>query len=118
MSKFILIVAIIYVVYYAVNILYDGFLKKTDVEENKEGDEFVIEDDEQPKKIFVEDIAYDESFSEDNSTRGREIEMGVEETNIINGTVEDQGISVNSFLSEIGKQLSGESKQMFAGVNF
>ena len=37
---------------------------------------------------------------------------------IINGTVEDQGISVNSFLSEIGKQLSGESKQMFAGVNF
>ena len=38
MSKFILIVAIIYVVYYAVNILYDGFLKKTDVEENKEGE--------------------------------------------------------------------------------
>ena len=33
MSKFILIVAIIYVVYYAVNILYDGFLKKTDVED-------------------------------------------------------------------------------------
>ena len=65
MSKFILIVAIIYVVYYAVNILYDGFLKKTDVEENKEGDEFVIEDDEQPKKISVEDIAYDEGFSED-----------------------------------------------------
>jgi hypothetical protein len=57
-------------------------------------------------------------FSENGSVGGREIELSVEETNIINGTIEDQGISVNSFLSEIGKQLSGESKQMFAGVNF
>ena len=118
MSKFFLIVSIIYVTYYAANIIYDGFLKKTHVEENNEGDEFVIEGDEQPKKITVEDISYDGSFSENGSVGGREIELSVEETNIINGTIEDQGISVNSFLSEIGKQLSGESKQMFAGVNF
>lgn len=118
MSKFFLIVSIIYVTYYAANIIYDGFLKKTHVEENNEGDEFVIEGDEQPKKITVEDISYDGSFSENGSVGGREIELSVEETNIINGTIEDQGISVNNFLSEIGKQLSGESKQMFAGVNF
>ena len=104
MSKFFLIVSIIYVTYYAANIIYDGFLKKTHVEENNEGDEFVIEGDEQPKKITVEDISYDGSFSENGSVGGREIELSVEETNIINGTIEDQGISVNSFLSEIGKQ--------------
>lgn len=117
MGKFILIVVIIYVLYYAVNIIYDGFLKKTTVENPDEGDEFIIDGGEQPKRITVDDISYDETDT-DGSVGGRQIEMSVEETNIINGTVEDQGFSVNNFLSEIGKQLSGESKQMFAGVNF
>lgn len=117
MGKFILIVAIIYAIYYAANILYDGFLKKTTVENTEDGDEFIIDGGEQPKRITVDDINYEESSS-DGSVGGRQIEMSVEETNIINGTVEDQGFTVNNFLSEIGKQLSGESKQMFAGVNF
>ena len=117
MGKFILIVAIIYLIYYAVNIIYDGFLKKTTVENPDDGDEFIIDGGEQTKTISVDDINYDEPET-DGSIGGREIEMSVEETNTINGTVEDQGISVNNFLSEIGKQLSGESKQMFAGVNF
>ncbi len=117
MAKFILIVVIIYVIYYAVNILYDGFLKKSNVENIEEGDEFIIDGEEQPRKITVDDISLDEPETE-GSVGGRQVEMSVEETNIINGTVEDQGFSVNGFLSEIGKQLSGESKQMFAGVNF
>lgn len=118
MGKFILIVAIIYVIYYAVNILYDGFLKKTTVENTEDGDEFIIDGGEQPKRITVDDIGSGEESYSDGSVGGRQIEMSVEETNIINGTVEDQGFTVNNFLSEIGKQLSGESKQMFAGVNF
>lgn len=118
MGKFILIVCIIYVIYYAVNIIYDGFLKKTNVQENNEGDEFVIDTDEQPRKITVDDISLDEELSGGAGVGAKEIEMSVEETNIINGTVEDQGFTVNSFLSEINNQLLGESKQMFAGVNF
>ena len=117
MVKFILIVVIIYVIYYAVNIVYDGFLKKTNVQENNDGDEFVIDDD-QPKIVTVNDIDYNGDYSSDGSVGGRQIEMSVEESNIINGNVEDQGFTVNNFLSEIDKQLLGESKQMFAGVAF
>lgn len=118
MKTFILVLVIIYVLYYAFNILYDGFLKKTNVEDTNDGDEFIIESEEQPKKITVGDIGYDGDYSAGGSVGGREIEMSVEEMNVINGTVEDQGFTVNSFVSEIDKQLIGESKQMFAGVDF
>ena len=118
MKKFILILVIFYVLYYGFNILYDGFLKKTNVEDTNDGDEFIIEGEEQPQKITVDDIDYDGDYSSNGSVGGREIEMSVEEANFINGTVEDQGISVNNFMSEIDKQLLGESKQMFAGVAF
>ena len=118
MKTFILILVIFYVLYYGFNILYDGFLKKTNVEDANEGDEFVIDGEEQPQKITVDDIDYDGDYSSSGSMGGREIEMSVEETNVINGIVEDQGITVNNFLSDIDKQLLGESKQMFAGVAF
>lgn len=118
MGKIILIIIIIYVVYYAALIVYDGFLKKSKVEESDEGEEFVIDSDEQPKKITVDDISYDGELSDTGGVGAREIEMSVEESNIINGVVEDQGFTVNNFLSEINSQLLGKSKQMFAGVNF
>lgn len=118
MGKIILIILIIYIVYYAILIVYDGFLKKTKVEENNEGEEFVIDDDEQPKKITVDDISFEEEPEPTGNYGAREIQMTTDEINIINGTVENQGFTVDNFISEINSQLLGESKQMFAGVNF
>lgn len=117
MGKFIIVVIIIYVIYYATNIIYDGFLKKTNVNDNNEGDEFTIEDEEQPKYITVADVE-DKKDQKKASTVGERERLSMDEITIINGKVDDQGLSINDFTSEIGKQLLGESKQMFAGVNF
>lgn len=118
MKKFILIVLVLYLIYYAINIIYDGFLKKTKVEENSEGEEFIVDDDEQPKKITVDDVSFDEGPEPTGNYGAKEIQMSADEINIINGAVEDQGFTVDNFISEISRQLLGESKQMFAGVNF
>lgn len=118
MGKFIVILIIIYVIYYGINILYDGFLKKTNEAENGDGDEFVIDAGDTPQTVTVDDITNETPYSEYNSDGGRKNQLSLDEVNIINGKVDDQGLSVNDFQTEIGKQLLGESKLMFAGVNF
>lgn len=118
MGKFIVILIIIYVIYYGINILYDGFLKKTNEAENGDGDEFVIDAGDTPQMVTVDDITNETPYSEYNSDGGRKNQLSLDEVNIINGKVDDQGLSVNDFQTEIGKQLLGESKLMFAGVNF
>lgn len=118
MGKFILIVFVVYVIYYTVNIIYDGFLKKTNVVEDNDDEEIVVDGDETPQNITVDDIGYNDNQTVVEPISGKAMELSAEETNIINGVVEDQGIPVDGFLSEINSQLLGESKQMFAGVNF
>ena len=116
MKKFILILVIVYVVYYGIIILWDGFLKKTPKQENNEGDEMVFDDEEEPQKVTLDEIA---TVPEDESdgVGGRQLQISVEEANIINGEIEDQGIESNKFIDGF-KQAADESRGMFANVNF
>lgn len=115
MGKFIVILLIIYVIYYGINILYDGFLKKGLVTEENEGEEIEMEEfKESPQKITINDI----DVSQNKSGGGEEYQIQRSEASIINGEVQDQGIEANSFISGVIQQLQPGSKNMFAGVSF
>lgn len=115
MGKFIVILLIIYVIYYGINILYDGFLKKEPVKEENEGEEIMFDEfQETPQKITVDDI----DVPQGNSAGGEEYKIQPNEASIINGEVQDQGIEVNSFIGGVIQQVHSGSKNMFAGVSF
>jgi len=116
MKKFLLILVIVYIAYYGFNILWDGFLKKAPKQDDNEGDEMVFEE-EQPQRVTMDNIESVPEPESDGSRGGRQLEMSVQEANIIDGRIEDQGIEANSFIKGF-KQAAEESKGMFAGVVF
>lgn len=118
MKKFIVILIIVYVVYYGINILWDGFLKKEPKQENNEGDEMVFDEEEEPQKVSLDEISSPNEDEGDNEgVGGRQLQITAEEANIINGEVEDQGIEANDFIRGL-QHAASESKGMFDGVTF
>lgn len=118
MKKFIVILIIVYVVYYGINILWDGFLKKEPKQENNEGDEMVFDEEEEPQKVSLDEISSPNEDEGDNEgVGGRQLQITAEEANIINGEVEDQGIEANDFIRGM-QQAANNSRGMFDGVTF
>lgn len=116
MKKFIVILIIVYVVYYGIIILWDGFLKKAPKQDSNEGDEMVFdEEEEQPQKVSLQEISTPNEEEDDG--RGRQLQLTAEEANIITGEIEDQGMEANDFIQGM-KHAADESKNMFAGVVF
>ena len=74
--------------------------------------EFVFETNEKPKEVSVSDIGLSSDHPDDVDVEDQR------EINIINGKIEDQGMGASEFIVNLKKQLSNESREMFAGVNF
>ncbi|ADY38170.1 putative integral membrane protein (plasmid) [Phocaeicola salanitronis DSM 18170] len=108
-SKFILTVFGIYILYYAINIVYDSFFHKSSQEGNiNEDEEFIIdeeEDEEKPHEVLdneVEQASLQEEIKDDSGEHNDEIQIVME--------VETQGIPL--------EELIAKGKNMFATVNY
>lgn len=87
MGKITIIILAIYLLYYAGNIIYDLFIKKEIIKEEKDSNEFSLEietEDYQPTKVFQEEVEslstpasyeYRESFTDEFETDYDESEL-------------------------------------------
>lgn len=114
-SKFIMILLGVYLAYYALNFLYDGFIKKDKKQTEDEEEElsFVGELQEEVEPISVVDQEeYNPVIVEKKKViepETKEVQKIIEQEPIIM-QVETQGIPLS--------MLMADSKQVFAGVNF